>query len=167
LANPESVTLVLGDTVELGASGTLTYTWSPTDGLSCSNCASPLAFPTETTQYIVAGIDANGCRSLDTVLVVVDIICNEVFIPTIFSPNGKGPQDNETFCAFSDCVDQFKLVIHNRWGEKVFETEDINQCWDGTFKGVEAASGVYAFNLYLKQLDGKVLSKTGSLSLIE
>lgn len=166
-ANPESVQLVLGDTVELGASGTLTYTWSPTDGLSCSNCTSPLAFPTETTQYIVAGIDANGCRSLDTVLVIVDIICNEVFIPTIFSPNGKGPQANETFCAFSDCVDQFKLVIHNRWGEKVFETEDINQCWDGTFKGVEAANGVYAFNLYIKQLDGKVLSKTGSVSLIK
>jgi gliding motility-associated-like protein len=63
-------------------------------------------------------------------------------------------------------VEQFKLVIHNRWGEQVFVTDDIFQCWDGTFKGVEAASGVYAFNVYLKQLDGTVLNKIGNISLI-
>jgi gliding motility-associated-like protein len=101
------------------------------------------------------------------VLVFVDIICNEVFIPSIFSPNGKGPQSNENFCVFSDCVAQFKLVIHNRWGQQVFETEDINQCWDGTFKGTAAASGVYAYNVYIRQLDGTVLSKTGSLVLVK
>ena len=167
VAQPESVTLVLGDTVELGASGTLNYTWTPDEGLSCSNCPSPLAYPAQTTQYIVSGIDANGCRSIDTVLVFVDIICNEVFIPSIFSPNGKGPQSNENFCVFSDCVAQFKLVIHNRWGQQVFETEDINQCWDGTFKGTAAASGVYAYNVYIRQLDGTVLSKTGSLVLVK
>ena len=165
-ATPESVTLVLGDTIELGASGTITYNWNPDEGLSCSNCSSPLAFPAQTTQYIVSGVDANGCRSVDTVLVVVDIICNEVFIPTLFSPNGKGPQANERFCVFSDCVAQFKLVIHNRWGQQVFESEDISKCWDGTFNGTEAASGVYAFNVYLRQLDGTVLSKTGSISLV-
>jgi gliding motility-associated-like protein len=98
--------------------------------------------------------------------VEVDIRCKEAFIPTIFSPNGKGPQTNETFCVLSDCVEQFKLVIHNRWGERVFETEDITQCWDGTFKGVEAASGVYAFNVYLKQLDGTLVNKIGNISLV-
>jgi gliding motility-associated-like protein len=98
--------------------------------------------------------------------VEVDIRCKEPFIPTIFSPNGKGPQANETLCVLSDCVEQFKLVIHNRWGERIFESEDIKQCWDGTFKGVEAASGVYAFNVYVKQLDGTVLNKTGTISLL-
>ncbi len=167
VAQPESVTLILGDTAELGASGTLNYTWSPDEGLSCSNCSSPLVFPSQTTQYTVSGIDANGCRSIDTVLVFVDIICNEVFIPSIFSPNGKGPQSNENFCVLGDCVAQFKLAIHNRWGQQVFETEDIKQCWDGTFKGTEAASGVYAYNVYLRQLDGTVLNKTGSLVLVK
>lgn len=165
VAMPDNITLFLGDTVELAASGTVSYNWSPDEGLSCSNCASPLAFPTQTTQYIVTGIDANGCRSIDTVLVVVDIICNEAFIPSIFSPNGKGPQSNEKFCVLSDCVAQFKLAIFNRWGERIFETEDINQCWDGTFKGAEAATGVYAYTMYLRQLDGAELSKTGTLVL--
>jgi gliding motility-associated-like protein len=165
VAMPDNITLFLGDTVELAASGTVSYNWSPGEGLSCSNCASPLAFPTQTTQYIVTGIDANGCRSIDTVLVVVDIICNEAFIPSIFSPNGKGPQSNEKFCVLSDCVAQFKLAIFNRWGERIFETEDINQCWDGTFKGAEAATGVYAYTMYLRQLNGAELSKTGTLVL--
>jgi gliding motility-associated-like protein len=125
-----------------------------------------MAYPSQTTQYIVTGIDSNGCLSRDTLLVRVDIICNEVFIPTIFSPNDKGPQTNETFCVFSNCVEQFKLVIHNRWGEKVFESDDIKRCWDGTFKGTSATAGVYAFNLYLKQLNGVLLNQTGSINLV-
>jgi gliding motility-associated-like protein len=165
-ALPESVSIALGDTVQLSAIGASSYVWSPTEGLSCSNCASPLASPQESTIYTVTGTDSLGCTKTDTLRIEVDIICNEVFIPTIFSPNGKGPQANETFCVFSDCVEQFKLVIHNRWGEKVFETEDISQCWDGTYKGVEATTGVYAFNVYLKQLDGTLVNKIGNISLV-
>jgi gliding motility-associated-like protein len=98
--------------------------------------------------------------------VEVDIRCKEPFIPTIFSPNGKGPQTNETFCVLSDCVEQFKLVIHNRWGERIFESEDITQCWDGTFKGSEAATGTYAFNLYIKRANETIVSKTGTITLV-
>jgi gliding motility-associated-like protein len=104
---------------------------------------------------------------MDTVIVEVDIRCNEVFIPTIFSPNKKGPEANETFCVYSDCVEQFKLVIHNRWGQRIFETENINTCWDGSFNGQEAQSGVYAFNVYLRQLDGVVINKTGTITLVK
>ena len=98
-------------------------------------------------------------------LVEVDIICNEVFIPSIFSPYGKGPEVNEKLCLYSSCVDKLKFVIHNRWGHKVFETEEIGRCWDGTFKGDEAATGVYAYNLYMKQLDGTVVNKVGTVVL--
>jgi gliding motility-associated-like protein len=165
-ANPKTVNLLLGDTVQLNAGGTLNFSWQPVEGLSCSKCPSPMAYPSQTTQYIVTGIDSNGCLSRDTVLVRVDIICNEVFIPTIFSPNDKGPQTNETFCVFSNCVEQFKLVIHNRWGEKIFEADNISNCWDGKFKDADAPAGAYAFNLYLLQLDGKVLNKTGIINLL-
>ena len=163
-ATPQSI--LLGDTVQLSATGSQNYLWTPDDELSCSNCAAPMATPSETTTYIVTAIDSNGCRSSDTLRVEVDIRCNEPFIPTIFSPNGKGPQANETFCVLSDCVAQFKLVIHNRWGERIFESEDINTCWDGTYKGVEVATGVYAFNVYLKRLDGTLVNKIGNISLV-
>jgi gliding motility-associated-like protein len=167
----EASTLNFGDTLQLNASGAETYSWTPPQGLSCADCSDPLASPTETTTYIVTGSNASGCVSSDTITLTVDteidIECNEFFIPTIFSPNGKGPQANETLCLFSNCVDQMKFVIHNRWGQRIFETEDINTCWDGTFKGHEAQSGVYAFNLYLRQLDGTVINKTGTITLVK
>jgi gliding motility-associated-like protein len=161
---PVLTTITSGDTVQLSATGASSYVWSPTESLSCSDCASPLAFPLQATTYTVLGIDSFGCRVSDTV--IVDIRCNEPFIPTIFSPNNKGNQVNETFCIYSDCVEQFKLVIHNRWGEKVFESENISNCWDGFFNENEAATGVYAYNLYIRQSDGTVINKTGTITLI-
>jgi gliding motility-associated-like protein len=164
----DDVTLTAGDSVLLNVAGALSYQWSPAISLSCSDCAAPWASPTETTTYFVTGTDAAGCVATDTLTIVVenDIICGEVFLPTVFSPNKKGPEANETFCVFSDCVEQFKLVIHNRWGERVFETEDVSRCWDGIFKENEAATGVYGFNLYIRQLDGTVINKTGTLTLV-
>jgi gliding motility-associated-like protein len=163
-ANPQSISQ--GDTVQLGASGGQNYLWSPDDNLSCNNCADPKATPNETTSYIVSALNAFGCLSSDTVLVPVNVRCYEPFIPTIFSPNGKGPQANETFCILSDCVDQYKLFIHNRWGEKVFESSDVKQCWDGNHAGTAAAAGVYAFNLYIRRSNGSDLIKTGTITLV-
>lgn len=51
-----------GDTVQLQATGAQTYTWSPSNGLSCSTCSNPTAYPTDTTQYTITGIDSNGCK---------------------------------------------------------------------------------------------------------
>jgi gliding motility-associated-like protein len=166
---PDSSTITNGESVQLNASGATFYSWTPSIGLSCDTCSNPFAAPTETTSYVVTGIDTNGCSGDVEVIVRVneiDIICNEVFIPSIFSPNGKGPQANETFCILSDCVEQFKLLIFNRWGEKIFESEDISQCWDGTYKGSEAATGTYAFNLYIKRANETIVSKTGSITLV-
>lgn len=163
-----SETLVnLGDTVQLSAIGGTSYLWSPDDGLSCSNCPNPFANPSQTTTYIVVGIDESGCRSADTITIEVDILCGEVFVPTIFSPNGKGPQINETLCVFSDCVDQYKFVIYNRWGQQIFESESIANCWDGTFDEKEAPSGVYAYNLYILLLDGTTINKSGVIALVK
>jgi gliding motility-associated-like protein len=165
---PDSATITIGESIQLNASGATFYSWTPSIGLSCDTCSNPIAAPTLTTSYFVTGIDTNGCTGDAEVIVRVneiDIVCSELFIPTIFSPNGKGPQANETLCLFSNCVEQMKFVIHNRWGQKVFETEDINACWDGTFNGDEAATGVYAYNLYLKQLDGTVVNKVGTVVL--
>jgi gliding motility-associated-like protein len=63
-------------------------------------------------------------------------------------------------------VEQFKLSIFNRWGEKIFESEDISKCWDGTYKGSEASSGSYAFNLYIKKADETIVSKSGTITLV-
>lgn len=60
-----------GDTVHLKASGAVTYSWTPATGLSCTNCANPVANPASTTSYVVTGTNAIGCTRMDTVVVTV------------------------------------------------------------------------------------------------
>ena len=159
IASASSTSIFVGDSVQLDANGAVFYLWSPETDLSCTNCESPIASPLATETYVVTGTDASGCATSDTIRIKVDIRCNEPFIPTIFSPNGKGPASNELLCLFSNCVDQLKFVVYNRWGELVFETDDITKCWDGFYNGKDAISGIYAYNLFLLQLDGKVVNK--------
>jgi gliding motility-associated-like protein len=125
-----------------------------------------LAYPEATTTYYVTGTDASGCVAYDTVVVSVDIKCNEFFIPDIFTPNGSGPTANEKLCAFSNCVRQFNLIIYDRWGEKVFETSDINICWDGKYKDKEAPPGAYAYKAYLEQVNNNIINQTGVITLM-
>lgn len=94
-AGASSITLTEGDSVQLNASGALSYVWSPSEGLSCTTCASPLAFPDATSTYTVTGTDASGCTETDKVRITVDIKCNELFLPDIFTPDGNGPAAND------------------------------------------------------------------------
>lgn len=69
-ANADS-TLCLGQTINLSASGAVSYTWTPSAGLSCTNCPNPIARPDSSTQYIVQGVSIDGCLGWDTVNLAV------------------------------------------------------------------------------------------------
>jgi len=66
-------TICSGSSVQLNASapGAVSYLWTPSIGLSASTIANPIANPTDTTTYIVAITNANGCTDIDTVIVMV------------------------------------------------------------------------------------------------
>lgn len=68
--------ICIGNSVTLTATGASSYVWSPTTGLSCSNCASPVASPTGTTTYTVTGTGANGCTNTSNVTVTVNPLPN-------------------------------------------------------------------------------------------
>ena len=60
-------TICLGQSVNLTATGAISYIWSPSAGLSCTNCATPVARPDSNSQYIVKGTSQFGCIAWDTV----------------------------------------------------------------------------------------------------
>ncbi len=161
-----STNIFEGDSIELNATGAATYVWSPADGLSCTNCPSPLASPAASATYTVVGTNAAGCSSTDNINIVVDIKCNELFLPDVFTPNGSGPGENEKLCLYGNCIRVFSLILYNRWGEKVFESTDLNNCWDGTFKGESAQPGMYAYTLRVEKINGETINKTGTLTLL-
>ncbi len=74
-AGPDT-NICTGDNIQLQATGGSTYSWSPSTGLSCTNCSNPTANPTTTTTYIITGTDANGCSNKDTLTITVNSLPN-------------------------------------------------------------------------------------------
>jgi gliding motility-associated-like protein len=164
IASPTSIQVDAGDTVQLFASGATNYTWSPATGLSCTNCSNPVASPTETTVYTVTGTDAFGCSGQATVMILIQTVCGDIFIPTIFSPNGDG--NNDIQCVMGNCIATMKYSIYDRWGEKVFKTETQSECWDGMFRNKELNSGTFAYKFNATLIDGTAIEQSGNLTLV-
>jgi gliding motility-associated-like protein len=82
----------------------------------------------------------------------------EILIPNVFTPENDGLNDVYCVDGFLDGCDEFKLWIYNRWGELVFKTEDMNECWDGTVdKSTELhPAGTYFY--ILEVVEGKFSS---------
>lgn len=168
-ASPSVTTINLGESVTLVATGATSYTWTPPTGLDCTNCSDPIASPSTTTTYIVTGTDGSGCTGSDTVLIFVEIVCGDVFVPNIFSPNGVGDPENDQLCVYGNCIRKLRFRIFNRWGQMVFESEDptLSECWDGTFKGKDMMTGTYVYTLYVETFDNEVIEKSGNITLVK
>jgi gliding motility-associated-like protein len=106
-----------------------------------------------------------GCRDTFTRLVFVgpDII---VWIPDVFTPDGSGPGKNNTFNVTISNQKGIKMSIYNRWGEKLYETDDINKGWNGTANGRECQTGVYVYHLEVTSLEDKVYKFDGTVTLL-
>lgn len=79
-----------------------------------------------------------------------------LFVPTAFSPNQNGT--NDVFKIQGHYIQNLEMNIYNRWGEKIFETNDINQGWDGTYQGEMVQEGIYLIKIKITsmpQLNGQ------------
>jgi gliding motility-associated-like protein len=156
--------ILLGTSTPLYASGGTSYTWSPSTGLSCTNCPNPIAAPQKTTTYYVTSKGENGCIAMDSVTVFVDTDLH-IYIPNIFSPNGDG--QNDVLYVEGKGIKKMQFYIYNRWGEKVFESNDLNKGWDGTYKGESLQPAVFVYMIDATLESGQKLVKKGDITLIK
>jgi gliding motility-associated-like protein len=166
--NPLSATINEGESVQLTASGGTTYLWTPSDGINCQSfaCDTVIATPTITTTYEVLITGATGCQGTEYVTVFVNPICSkEVFVPTIFSPNGDGKNDQQ--CVLGNCIASMEFSIYNRWGEIVFSTTDQNQCWDGMYKSKKVNAGVFVYKLKASLTNGGEVNQSGNITVTQ
>jgi len=87
-----------------------------------------------------------------------------VFVPNAFSPNGD--EQNDILYVKGLCIKTMDFVIFDRWGNKVFESENINTGWDGTYKGKPMNSGNFVYYITGTLYDGTTFKKQGSIALI-
>lgn len=162
---PKMDSIYIGDFISLNAYGANNYFWG-NNGSTQNLVVSPI----ETTTYCVVGTNINNSKQCsDTACVtvyVLDLNCNteKIFIPTGISPNGDGV--NDKLCVFgSECIASMTLSVYDRWGNNVFQTNDKNQCWDGTYKSQRLNSGVYVFYFEGILQNNQEISLKGNISL--
>ncbi len=140
-----------------------TYLWTPEEGLSCSDCSTPVVNPEATTTYVVQVTSELGCASSDTIFVEREIPPPTTFIPTVFSPNNDGL--NDQLCVLGNGILELEFAVYNRWGEEVFATTQLESCWDGTHNG-EPVSGalIYTFKAVLEE--GEPVEESGNIQIL-
>ena len=163
-ADPETIDIYLGQTSQLDVTGAETYSWAPSSGLSATNIANPIAAPNDTMTYVVTGIDENGCIATDTVTVYV-IGELAVGIPTAFSPNGDGFNDNwAPAVTGSGYVESY--MIYNRYGELVYQGSSGTPGWNGIYNGELQGIGTFVVNIKAVTSLGEQRDLKGSFTLV-
>ncbi len=143
------------------------YYWTPSMYLQTPNQYSTKGTAYENTTYTVTATDSKGCTVSDTVSVKVEFVnCDKpnIFVPNAFSPNNDGK--NDVIYVSGEYIDSMDWVIYNRWGEKVFQSKDINEGWDGKYRNQDCQAGVYYYKLEIKCSGGKTFLSGGDITLI-
>ena len=140
----------------------ISWNWSPTTNLNCTTCEKPISTPSQNTQYSLKATAQNGCD--DTAKTTIIVRQTEVYIPTAFSPNNDGINDDLT--VFVNNPVAFHLVIFNRYDQKVFESVDVLNKWNGTYKNAECEVDNYVYVLDVTTANGKQHHKQGTITLL-
>ena len=161
-----SGTVVFGTTIHLNADGATYYEWAPNDGtLDNPNINNPWATPVNAvTTYTVTGMNQFGCASSAEIVINLDFTAEDQ-TPTAFTPNGDGLNDvfKLTNLKFQKIVE---FCVYNRWGMKVFSTNEADKGWDGYYNGVAQDIGVYHYQVIVSHPDGQDKVYKGDVTLI-
>ncbi len=152
-----------------GSANIVKWYWYPSLGLSCTNCAQPVAEAIKNITYTAVVYADYGCT--DTATVTIHVLCNQskIFIPTAFTPNGDGR--NDRFYVISSIDNPIRsFAVYNRAGEMIFnQNESVTNYsgdgWDGMFKGQPASSGTYIYRIEVVCNDA-VVPFVGTVTLI-
>lgn len=139
--------------------------WSPSEGLDCADCLSPVLIP-EQTYYdfeVNATYPNNPCVIPALARVTIDNNL-DVFIPNAFSPNGDGV--NDFFKVYGERIVSHELIITDRWGEIIFVGSQQEPGWDGTWKGKALPPSTFGYVFKGKHADGRTIDLKGSFLLI-
>ncbi len=152
---------------ENSTEGATDYDWDFGDNSAGSSIESPEHPYEEMGLYDVSLLVTNDFGCADSAFAEVSVAFDKVFPPTAFSPNAAKSEDRE-FRIYSEGIvnDGYKLLIFNRWGEVIFESNSQEKGWDGKMKnGDNAPSGVYSWTIQYFDFLGKKHAQQGTVTL--
>jgi len=157
------------------SSGAVSSLWDFGDG-NTSIVVNPSHTYQDTGTYLVNLTVTNqyGCTAIYQLYIIIKPFYT-FDVPNAFTPNtggGSGGQYdpmsllNDVFYPTTEYVEDFHMMIFNRWGEMIFESFDIKIGWDGYYREKIAQQDVYIWKIDITYVDHKHLSKVGDLTLI-
>ncbi len=141
--------------------------WSPADGVSDVSTLNPLISPiinSGQVTYEVTVTDTIGCTASDNLVINVINLC--ISVKNAFTPNGDGINDYWQIYTSRDCIKKATVTIFNRYGSKVYETQDYFNNWNGTFKNKPLPDGTYYGVIQFELVDGKKISTKTDISIL-
>jgi gliding motility-associated-like protein len=162
---PPSQTIDAGQTVQLYVTGGgNSFTWAPPQWLSDPNIENPVASPQDDITYVVTVTNDAGCKDVDSVSIHVNPV-DGIYIPTAFTPGGDGLNDL-LIPILGRTYSLKEFTIYNRWGQRVFTTNQAGKGWDGKLGNQSQPGGVYVW--YIRVIEGgqKVIDKKGTVTLV-
>jgi len=151
---------------QLNATGGDSYSWTPATNIDNTQIANPVVNPTSDTKYTVTVSDSDNCIASASVLVKSTLGDMGFYVASAFTPNGDGL--NDCFGVHYWGVSaSFDMMIYDKWGVPVYHSNNIGECWDGTYKGKKQGSGTYVYMITATSVCGtaKVFRK-GTVVLI-
>ncbi|MDZ7740685.1 MAG: gliding motility-associated C-terminal domain-containing protein [Bacteroidota bacterium] len=119
-----------------------------------------------TGEYFVQVTSFKGCTSTDTLQILWT--GEALFLPNAFTPNGDGINDIFKPIARYDYVQDYHLLIYNRWGQMIFESNDLDKGWNGRLNDKPAMSGTYVYRIDYREpgQKGESHTLTGTVVLV-
>lgn len=139
--------------------------WTPGQYIESPFQLTTPATPLNTTTYYLYAISEYGCSNYDSVLVTVDGH-TVILLPTAFSPNDDGLNDVFRISRYLNIETLTEFAVYDRWGGKVFSTENINVGWDGRYNGHNMEIGTYVWSIAAKTYDGESIVRSGNVTLV-
>ncbi len=159
---------VLGQPLQLNASESYKYQWSPATYLSATDIPNPVArftAPSDNFRYKLKITNESGCSDSAYVKVKVFATNPTVFVPTGFTPNNDGKNDVLRVTAVGmQHIEYFN--IYNRWGQLIFSTTNNDRGWNGTINGQQQANNTYVWMVKAIDFTGAPYFQKGVVTLI-
>ncbi len=168
--------IFLGESVAINLNSTCgtVFSWTPAAGVATPSEAEPTITPREDGRRIYRveiGDAQSSCIASDSIEIVVidpdNLNCDKVFFPKAFTPNGVGPEENETFGVSNpySIRELVSLEVFDRYGGRVFSTSDAFERWDGSFRNQPVNAGVMLWRV-VYVCEGQEIIRTGSVTIL-
>lgn len=143
--------------------------WSPTDGLSCTDCLNPVATPDQTTTYTATVFFDDSCSvNLEIEVVVIDDTPDYI-LPSVFSPNGDNTNENFILTITNGAIGiPQSMSIYDRWGNRVYSgigTDITTIGWNGTFNEKDVLPGVYVYQITVLENE-RLITLYGDITVV-